>query len=70
MRISDRNQVEYMYYEKPMCSKKTVQIGSSKEENTKMKILSNDLMRRFLNSSEHLCKEEKIRIVNGYGENF
>ena len=49
MRISDRNQVEYMYYEKPMCSKKTVQMGSAMEENTKMKILSNNLMRRFLN---------------------
>ena len=36
------------------------------EENGKMKILSNDLIRRFLNSSKDLGRAEKERIVDGY----
>ena len=38
------------------------------EENTKMKILSNDLVRRFLNSSEDLGRAEKARIVDMYAQ--
>lgn len=51
-----------------MTCKMTVQMGSAMEENTKMKILSNDLIRRFLNSSEELGNDEKCRIVDGYGK--
>ena len=39
LKINDRNQVLFRYYEKPMSSQKTVQMGSAMEENTKMKIL-------------------------------
>ena len=58
--------MKWRYYEKPTTSIKTVQMGSAMEENSKMKILSNDLIRRFLNSSEDLGGEEKSRIVDGY----
>ena len=43
---------------------KVVQKDSAMEENSKMKTLSNDLVRRFLNSRRG--GEEKCRIVDGY----
>ena len=37
-------------------------------ENTKIQVVSNDLVRRLLNSSEELGSKEKARIVDQYGQ--
>ena len=68
MKVSERNQVVFKFFQKPMSRKMTVQMESAMEENSKMKILSNDLVRRFLSSSEELGTEEKTRIVDEYAE--
>ena len=68
LKVDDRNQVVWRFYEKPTTTIMTVQKDSAMEENSKMKILSNDLVRRFLNSSEDLGGDEKCRIVDGYAK--
>ena len=68
MKVEDNNQVVFKFYQKPMSRKMTVQMESALEENSKMKILSNDLIRRLLSSSEELGGEEKNRIVDEYAE--
>ena len=52
-------QVAFKFYQKPMSRKMTVRMESAMEENSKMKILSNDLIRRLLSSSEGLGGEEE-----------
>ena len=46
----------------------TVQQKTAMNENTKIQVVSNDLVRRFLNSSEELGSKEKARIVDQYGQ--
>ena len=65
-KVAKDNQVLFRYFEKPMTSSKTVQQDSAMEENAKLKTLSMDLIRRFLNSCEALGREEKKRIVDEY----
>ena len=59
-------QVMHRFYEKPTTARVTVQERSAMEENTKMKVLGNDLMRRLLNSKVELGEKERNRIVDGY----
>ena len=68
LRVNGKNQIEFKFYEKPEASKKTVQMKTALEENTKMKILANDLMRRFFNTMEDLPKEDKWCIMNDYSQ--
>ena len=66
LRVTTNNIVDYNFYEKPMSSNVTVQRMSAMEENSKMKTLSNDLIRRLLNTSEGLGLEERIKVVDNY----
>ena len=68
LKMTNLNQVEYRFYEKPMSSNMTVQKLTAMEENSKMKTLSNDLIRRLLNTSEALGMEERVKIVDDYGQ--
>ena len=62
------NRILYRFYEKETCSQKTVQRRTAMEENVKMKIVSNDLVRRLCNSMEELGSTELKRIIDGYGQ--
>ena len=64
----ETNQVEFKFFEKPEASKKTVQRSTAMEENSKFKILSNDLMRRFFNTMEEIDQPEKWTIIDQYGQ--
>ena len=52
LKVIEGNQVQFKFYEKGTCSRKTVMMKSAMEENSKMKILSNDLIRRLGNTME------------------
>ena len=39
-------------------------------EDTKVKVVSNDLIRRLMNTSIELGEEEKVKVVNQYGQNL
>ena len=47
--VSKRNRIMFDYYEKPTCSNLTLQKDSAMEQNTKVGILANEVMRRMLN---------------------
>ena len=54
----EENKVLHRYYEKPTTTRLTVQLRSAMEERNKMQILSNDLVRRLLNSMEEVGDQE------------
>ena len=68
LRVTTNNIVDYTFYEKPMSRNVTVQRMSAMEENSKMKTLSNDLIRRLLNTSERLGLEKRIKVVDNYSQ--
>ena len=68
LQVTENNRVEYNYYEKPMSSNMVVQKSSAMDENSKMKILANDLTRRLLNTSESLGMDAKIKVVDHYSQ--
>ena len=51
-----------------MFSNVSVQRMSAMEEKSKMKTLSNDLIRRLLNTSERLGLEDRIKVVDKYSQ--
>ena len=67
LKVGSDNKIKYRFYEKETCSQKTVQRRTAMEENVKLKIVSNDLVRRLCNSMEELGSEELKRIIDGYG---
>ena len=68
LKVDKNNQVRYRFYEKETAVKSTVQKESAMEENVKMQILAQDLVRRLNNSSEELGKKEKARVVDTYAQ--
>ena len=70
IRVGLNNQIEFRFYEKPVCSKKTVQLKSAMAENPKQQILSNDLIRRLLNTSEELGAGAICKVVDQYAQDL
>ena len=68
MRVSENNIVEYNYYEKPTSSVRTVQMNTAMNENSKMQIISNDMVRRLKNTMEELGAPFKGAIVDQYAK--
>ena len=68
IRVTEKNVVEYKYYEKPMSSNDCVQRMSAMEENAKMKTLANDLTRRLLNTCELMGDGVRVGIVDDYSK--
>ena len=64
--VDKANTVQFKFYEKTTCSKKTVQIDSAMEEDSKIQTVSNDLVRRLCNTRETMGPEEQRRVVDGY----
>ena len=64
IRVEDSNQVSFSYYEKPTTTNVMVQRRSAMEENSKMQILSNDMVRRLANTDPRQDKVEHCRVVD------
>ena len=58
--------VLHSFYEKPTNSNVTIQRRTAMGEDSKIQILSNDLVRRLKNSSEELGNGAKVEIVDNY----
>ena len=50
-----------------MTCTRTVQLRAAMDENSKINILSNDMMRRLLNTKEELGAEVRGAVVDRYG---
>ena len=62
------NKIVYKFYEKPTVANVTVQFRSAMEENSKVKVNSNDQVRRLLRTSRQVGKEEWPRVVDQYAK--
>ena len=68
VKVTNKNEIVYRQYEKEVSSKRTVQKSSAMGENTKAQILSQDMIRRLLNTSESLGAEAKKKVVDDYSQ--
>ena len=68
LKVTKENKVLFKMYEKETCSRQTIHKKSAMGENIKSQILSQDLIRRLLNTSEDLSKEYREHVVDEYGK--
>ena len=68
LRVEDDNQVSYKFFEKPTSTNTVIRRESALSENQKIQILSQDLIRRMLNTKEDLAVEYKTRIIEDYSQ--
>ena len=54
LKVGEDRTIQYKYYEKETTAKMTVHKNSAMEENIKMQILANDVVRRLNNTQEAL----------------
>ena len=66
VRVNEKNVVEYNYYEKETCSSMTVQSKSAMNENIKIQIVSQDMVRRLMNTKEELGAVNRGGVVDRY----
>ena len=59
LKVTNKNEIVFQQYEKEVSSKQTVQKNSAMGENAKFQILSQDMVRRLLNTSEALGAETR-----------
>ena len=68
LRIENNNTVSYNYWENDTCSKMTVQQKSAMNENTKIQIVSQDMVRRLMNTKEELGASNRGAVVDMYAK--
>ena len=66
LRLGEDNVVEYKYYEKPTTTNSTIRKISAMGENTKILSLSNDLVRRLVNTKVELHLKYREDVVDQY----
>ena len=68
IRVENDNTILFKFYKKPESAKNVVHQSTAMEENSKMKILANDVMRRMKNTCERMGPGEKRRIIDDYAQ--
>ena len=68
LKVLEDNTTIFKYYEKEHSSKKTLQQKTALEENSKQKIISNDFIRRLVNTLEGQDKEVMVDIADRYAQ--
>ena len=67
LRVGSSNIVEYKFFEKPTTTNTTIRMKTAMSENSKLQCLSNDLVRRLLNTREELPASYREEVIDGYG---
>ena len=65
--VDQDNKVLYKYFEKPTTTNTTILKTTAMAENPKVQCLTNDLVRRLLNTKEDLPLEYRAEVVDKYG---
>ena len=68
LKVGESNTIMYKYYEKETTAKTTVHQKSAMEENIKVQILANDVVRRLSNTQEELGSRQGARTITEYGK--
>ena len=66
--VDHSNRVLFRFYEKETTNKMTVQRKTAMNENSKIQIVTNDLIRRLLNTSQDMEASEFRKVVDQYGQ--
>ena len=66
--VNSANQVQFKYFEKPTTTNRTLQKNSAMGENAKIQSLSQDMVRRLMNTSEMLGAEVINGIIDTYAQ--
>ena len=66
--VDGRNQVNYRYFEKPTTTNTTLRKDTAMNENAKIQCLSNDMVRRLLNTRIELPPCYREEVVDWYGK--
>ena len=66
LKVTAENVIQYKFYEKPTTTQKVIMKQSAMAENSKIQVLSNELIRRLKNTSLELGEEVKVEILDGY----
>ena len=64
--ISATNRLKFTHFEKPTCSNLTLQMRSAMEQNTKMSILGNEVMRRMMNIGGDVGDEVRRMTIDDF----
>ena len=67
MMVDEKNLIQYKYYEKPTTTNCTIRQATAMSENSKLQCLSQDLIRRLLNTREELPPKYRASIIDEYG---
>ena len=65
--VGENNIISYKYYEKPTTTNTTIRSTTAMAENARIQCLSNDLVRRLLNTREQLPPSYRAEVIDGYG---
>ena len=62
------NQILFKYFEKPMSSDTVLNIRTAMSEDSKMRSLANELIRRMMTTSEKVSMEVRRKVVDDYAQ--
>ena len=66
--VSNKNEILFQQYEKEVSAKQTIQKNSAMGDNVKFQILSQDMVRRLLNTSDSMGAETRELVVDNYSQ--
>ena len=66
LRVTPENKIEYKFYEKPEGAKTTIQVRTAMGENARNQTLSQEMVRRLMNTSEGLPENYYWEITDNY----
>ena len=66
LRVTPENKIEYKFYEKPEGAKTTIQVRTAMGENVRNQTLSQEMVRRLMNTSEGLPENYYWEITDNY----
>ena len=64
--MNDNGEIEHVFYRKPIANKHLVMKNSAMDKHKKMNTLSQECFRRLHNTSESICEDIKLSILNEF----
>ena len=68
LKVTPQNQVTFKFYEKPEGAKNTIHARTAMGENSKYQILSQEMVRRLMNTSNGLPDKEYWQITDNFAD--
>ena len=66
--VGEDNVTRYIFFEKPMASSMVIQKRSAMPENMRVSTLTQEVIRRMMNTSEKIVQDERNEVVDTYAK--